>query len=107
MKPAHTPQLRDTQEAFDSVAVDYDGPRGNNVGSGRSQWVLMSCGASTARALGQSENTVRPQCGTRRHEQPHYLDALLLVHASFIEPSNRISRSNTIADFAYSRRRRI
>src|ERR1700716_134385 len=30
MKPAHTPQLRDTQEAFDSVAVDYDGPRGNN-----------------------------------------------------------------------------
>jgi ubiquinone/menaquinone biosynthesis C-methylase UbiE len=31
MKPAHTPQLRDTQEAFDSVAVDYDGPRGNNV----------------------------------------------------------------------------
>ena len=31
MKPAHTPQLRDTQEAFDSVAVDYEGPRGNNV----------------------------------------------------------------------------
>jgi hypothetical protein len=27
-----------------------------------------------------------------------------LVHASFIEPSNRIPRSNTIADFAYSRR---
>lgn len=25
-----TPQLRDTQEAFDSVAADYDGPRGNN-----------------------------------------------------------------------------
>jgi ubiquinone/menaquinone biosynthesis C-methylase UbiE len=24
------PQLRDTQDAFDSVAVDYDGPRGNN-----------------------------------------------------------------------------
>jgi ubiquinone/menaquinone biosynthesis C-methylase UbiE len=24
------PQLRDTQEAFDSVAADYDGPRGNN-----------------------------------------------------------------------------
>jgi len=23
-------QLRDTQEAFDSVASDYDGPRGNN-----------------------------------------------------------------------------
>src|SRR5271154_840207 len=23
-------QLRDTQEAFDSVAGDYDGPRGNN-----------------------------------------------------------------------------
>jgi ubiquinone/menaquinone biosynthesis C-methylase UbiE len=31
MKPAHTRQLRDTQEAFDSVATDYDGPRGNNV----------------------------------------------------------------------------
>ena len=25
-----TPQLRDTQDAFDSVAADYDGPRGNN-----------------------------------------------------------------------------
>src|SRR6267154_4423551 len=25
-----TPHLRDTQEAFDSVAADYDGPRGNN-----------------------------------------------------------------------------
>jgi ubiquinone/menaquinone biosynthesis C-methylase UbiE len=24
-------QLRDTQDAFDSVAADYDGPRGNNV----------------------------------------------------------------------------
>jgi ubiquinone/menaquinone biosynthesis C-methylase UbiE len=24
------PHLRDTQEAFDSVAADYDGPRGNN-----------------------------------------------------------------------------
>jgi ubiquinone/menaquinone biosynthesis C-methylase UbiE len=24
------PQLRDTQQAFDSVAADYDGPRGNN-----------------------------------------------------------------------------
>jgi hypothetical protein len=22
--------LRDTQDAFDSVAADYDGPRGNN-----------------------------------------------------------------------------
>ncbi len=33
--PAQTPrlvsQLRDTQEAFDSVAADYDGPRGNNT----------------------------------------------------------------------------
>jgi ubiquinone/menaquinone biosynthesis C-methylase UbiE len=29
--PASTlPQLRDTQEAFDSVAADYDGARGNN-----------------------------------------------------------------------------
>jgi len=26
-----TPQLRETQEAFDSVAADYDGPRGNNA----------------------------------------------------------------------------
>jgi len=25
------PELRDTQEAFDSVAADYDGPRGNNA----------------------------------------------------------------------------
>src|SRR5580698_1461696 len=24
------PRLRDTREAFDSVAADYDGPRGNN-----------------------------------------------------------------------------
>src|SRR5258708_26906929 len=24
------PQLRDTRDAFDSVAADYDGPRGNN-----------------------------------------------------------------------------
>jgi SAM-dependent methyltransferase len=31
MNPVRTPQLRDTQEAFDSVAADYDGPRGNNV----------------------------------------------------------------------------
>jgi ubiquinone/menaquinone biosynthesis C-methylase UbiE len=31
MNPAPTPQLRDTQQAFDSVAADYDGPRGNNV----------------------------------------------------------------------------
>jgi SAM-dependent methyltransferase len=28
--PAALPQLRDTQDAFDSVAADYDGPRGNN-----------------------------------------------------------------------------
>ena len=28
---AAVPQLRDTQEAFDSVAADYDGPRGNNT----------------------------------------------------------------------------
>lgn len=27
---AASPQLRDTQDAFDSVAADYDGPRGNN-----------------------------------------------------------------------------
>jgi SAM-dependent methyltransferase len=26
-----TPQLRDTRDAFDSVAADYDGPRGNNA----------------------------------------------------------------------------
>src|ERR1700683_585821 len=25
------PQLRDTRDAFDSVAADYDGPRGNNA----------------------------------------------------------------------------
>src|SRR5450755_2868206 len=31
MNPTPTPQLRDTREAFDSVAADYDGPRGNNV----------------------------------------------------------------------------
>jgi ubiquinone/menaquinone biosynthesis C-methylase UbiE len=29
-QPAAFPQLRDTQDAFDSVAADYDGPRGNN-----------------------------------------------------------------------------
>ncbi|HEY3730548.1 MAG TPA: class I SAM-dependent methyltransferase [Steroidobacteraceae bacterium] len=28
---SETSQLRDTQSAFDSVAADYDGPRGNNV----------------------------------------------------------------------------
>lgn len=28
--PSSAPQLRDTQAAFDSVAPDYDGPRGNN-----------------------------------------------------------------------------
>jgi SAM-dependent methyltransferase len=28
--PSILPQLRETQEAFDSVAADYDGPRGNN-----------------------------------------------------------------------------
>ena len=28
---AAEPRLRDTQEAFDSVAADYDGPRGNNA----------------------------------------------------------------------------
>jgi SAM-dependent methyltransferase len=28
---AATPQLRATQDAFDSVAADYDGPRGNNA----------------------------------------------------------------------------
>jgi SAM-dependent methyltransferase len=28
---ASTPQLRETQEAFDSVAADYDGARGNNA----------------------------------------------------------------------------
>jgi SAM-dependent methyltransferase len=26
-----TPELRDTRDAFDSVAADYDGPRGNNA----------------------------------------------------------------------------
>jgi ubiquinone/menaquinone biosynthesis C-methylase UbiE len=29
-RPAASAQLSDTQEAFDSVAADYDGPRGNN-----------------------------------------------------------------------------
>lgn len=28
---ATVPQLRDTRDAFDSVAADYDGPRGNNI----------------------------------------------------------------------------
>jgi hypothetical protein len=27
-------RLRDTQDAFDSVSGDYDGPRGNNVPTG-------------------------------------------------------------------------
>ena len=31
MNSSSTPELLDTQEAFDSVAADYDGPRGNNV----------------------------------------------------------------------------
>src|SRR5580693_6013507 len=31
MNPTRTPQLLDTQDAFDSVAADYDGPRGNNA----------------------------------------------------------------------------
>jgi SAM-dependent methyltransferase len=30
-RSATLPQLRDTQDAFDSVAADYDGPRGNNT----------------------------------------------------------------------------
>jgi ubiquinone/menaquinone biosynthesis C-methylase UbiE len=30
MPTSTLPQLRDTQDAFDSVAADYDGPRGNN-----------------------------------------------------------------------------
>ena len=30
-EPMRQVDLRDTQEAFDSVAADYDGPRGNNV----------------------------------------------------------------------------
>ena len=31
VQPAsETPRLRDTRDAFDSVAADYDGPRGNN-----------------------------------------------------------------------------
>jgi ubiquinone/menaquinone biosynthesis C-methylase UbiE len=30
LPPGSTRQLRDTQLAFDSVAADYDGPRGNN-----------------------------------------------------------------------------
>jgi SAM-dependent methyltransferase len=29
--PLVPPQLRDTRDAFDSVAADYDGPRGNNA----------------------------------------------------------------------------
>ena len=29
-RPSIAPQLRDTKDAFDSVAADYDGPRGNN-----------------------------------------------------------------------------
>src|ERR1700722_10517411 len=36
-----------------------------------------ACALPAAWALGESENTVRPQCGTRRHEQSHHLDALL------------------------------
>src|SRR5579862_425892 len=30
-RPRLASQLQDTQEAFDSVAADYDGPRGNNA----------------------------------------------------------------------------
>jgi hypothetical protein len=30
MNKSVSPQLQDTREAFDSVAADYDGARGNN-----------------------------------------------------------------------------
>ena len=59
--PASAPQLRETQEAFDSVAADYDGPRGNNdliqdMRAEMWQWL--------ARTFAAGERLIDLGCGT-------------------------------------------
>src|SRR5438477_10898318 len=47
------------------------------IHGGRTTLPVRTRTLSAAGALGQSESTVRPHCGTRPHEQSHHLDPLL------------------------------
>jgi len=55
------PQLRDTQQAFDSVAADYDGPRGNNA---LIQDMRNEMWRSLDAAFAQSSRLIDLGCGT-------------------------------------------
>ena len=71
--PSVLPQLRDTQDAFDSVAADYDGPRGNNdlIQHMRAEmWHWLS------RTFAPGERLIDLGCGTG-------LDAVHLAESGF------------------------
>lgn len=58
---AQAAQLRDTQQAFDSVAADYDGPRGNNALIQRMRQILWG---TVARELPDGGRLLDLGCGT-------------------------------------------
>lgn len=60
-QPAEADRLRDTQQAFDSVAADYDGPRGNNALIQRMRQTLWD---TVARELPDGGRLLDLGCGT-------------------------------------------
>jgi ubiquinone/menaquinone biosynthesis C-methylase UbiE len=72
--PAQVPpaarQLRETQQAFDSVAVDYDGPRGNNLLIQDMRNEMWRCLDAT---FAKSSRLIDLGCGTG-------LDAVRMAH---------------------------
>ncbi len=65
-----SPQLRDTQDAFDSVAADYDGPRGNNELIQEMRSEMWRCLDAT---FGPGSHLIDLGCGTG-------LDAVRMAH---------------------------
>src|SRR3546814_4087017 len=72
----NTVQLRETRHAFDSVAADYDGPRGNNVLIQRMRRTLWEV---VHRELPSGSRLLDLGCGTRSEEHTSELQSLMRI----------------------------